>query len=297
VATDKALIISVDTLAGANIALTWSGRCEVVGISSRRRFALDGCRVIAAGDDRCTLEEAVDAEAPDTLVLCGPTSRSAWDRSQDPDTAAQSQRLAAACQAAKSCGSRVVIVSSDAECSGPHLFRRDNDVPPIDGVSGGDDLIVHTHLFGWSPTGDSCFEQLWAAICHGRPCRASGTRYASPILATDFADLLWKARTKGLHGKYNLACAERANMWQVATALAAAARLPLGVMRFDPSLTEDTSAGQETSLDSRHAQRALETRLPRLSDGIDRFVEQATSGYRDRIAATLAMPALASSAA
>jgi len=109
--------------------------------------------------------------------------------------------------------------------------------------------------------------------------------------------VLWKARTKGLHGKYNLAGAERANMWQVATALAAAARLPLGVMRFDPSLTEDTSAGQETSLDSRHAQRALETRLPRLSDGIDRFVEQATSGYRDRIAATLAMPALASSAA
>jgi dTDP-4-dehydrorhamnose reductase len=155
--------------------------------------------------------------------------------------------------------------------------------------------MVQTHLFGWSPAAHSWVEQVWAAISDGRPVQASGTRYASPILATDFADLLWKAQSKGLRGNHNLAGAERASMWQFALALANAAGSPLRTMRLDGnSIAHDfmfknqDRFSQETSLDSRRIQSVLQTSLPRFREGITRFVEQAGGGHRDRIARSAA---------
>jgi len=317
VARDKAMIIGVDTLAGANIALTWANRCEVVGLASRRRFTLDNCRAItAAADDRLALADIIDAEAPQTIVVCGPTSRSAWDWSHDFEAGSESERLGIICRAANRCGRRVIVVTSDAACSGPFLFNRENDDhPPVDGAAlaireietaatESRCFVARTHLFGWSPTADSLIEQMWTAIVEGRPVHASGARYATPVLASDFAELLWKAKACNLCGLYNLAGAERASMWHFAAELSGLAGEVLRVMSLDSALAapefqlkNEFRLGQETSLDSRVVQRALQSPLPRLQDGIARFVEQAASGYRDRITAALALPALAASAA
>jgi dTDP-4-dehydrorhamnose reductase len=315
VATEKTLIIDVDTLAGSNIATTWADRCAVVGVTSRRRFTMDGCHIIGVAADDDTLTDIIGAELPKTIIFCGPVSRSAWDGPHDFEVKSQSERLAVACRAASRCGSRVIVVSSDAACSGPFLFSRDDDhltadraaiaIREIERVATDSHaLAVRTHLFGWTSTADSWAEQVWTAIAESRPVYASGANYATPILASDFAELLWTAKSRGVHGIYNLAGAERASMWHFAMMLSGFAGVALKVMSFDTALAggafglkNQPGLGQETSLDSRRIQRLMPARLPRLQDGIARFVEQATGGYRDRISAALALPALAASAA
>jgi dTDP-4-dehydrorhamnose reductase len=316
VATEKTLIIGADTLADSNIATAWADRCAVAGVTSRRRFALDGCHVIvAAPNDRHALTDIIDAQMPKTIVVCGPASRSAWDWSHDFEAGNESEWMAITCRAASRCGSRLIVVSSDAACSGPFLFSRDDDDLSIDRAAlsirrietvatDNQALAIRTHLFGWSPTADSWIEQIWTAIAEGRPVYAPGANYATPILASDFAELLWKAKTRNLHGLYNLAGAERASMWHFATVLSGFAGAALKVLSPDPAsavgdfgFNNQSILCQETSLDSRQIQRVLQVPLPRLQDAVARFVEQATSGYRDRITAALALPALAASAA
>lgn len=314
-ATHKTLIVGVDTLAGSNIALTWADRCNVVGTSSSRRFTLDGCRTIPlAVADLRALTEILDAEVPHSIVYCQQASQSAWDWSHDCDIQCHSKRLSLVCNAAKRCGSRVIFVSSDSASSGPFLFRRDTGHLSLNqtlivtrGIEKaaieGDVLIARTHLFGWSPAIDSWAEHIWTAVSEGRPIQASGTRYATPILASDFAELLWKSLAKGLQSAWNLAGAERASMWEFAMAVANVLGLPMRTIRLEPNSTANDFVpnqvrfSQETSLDSRRIQSVLQAPLPRLQEGIARFVEQATSGYRDRIVASLAAPALVASAA
>jgi len=313
VARRKALIVGIDTLAGSNLGLDWADRCEVIGTACRRRFALDGCRIIAVTSvDHGLLAEIIETECPQSIVYCGEISNSAWDWPQDVDLATESQRLTAVCRAAKCCGSRVIVVSSDAACSGHYLFSRENyagvdptaiTVREIEQASAVDALIVRTHLFGWSPTANCWAERIWTAIDESRMVQASAARYATPVLATDFAHLLWKAQSQGLSGIHNLAGAERASMWQFAMALARAAGLPLRTMRLDPALVgvdpglrNQARFSQETSLDSRRLQSVLQTPLPRLQESIERFFEQAASGHRQRIAASLVAPTLTSAA-
>lgn len=312
--TDKTLIVGVDTLAGANIALTWADRCEIVGVTSRRRFILDRCRaIVAAPADPRALADIIDAEAPTTIIYSGLISSSAWEWSREYDLSSESERLAAVCRVATRRGSRVIVISSDAACFGPFLFRRDDDHRSVDvaplairrietAATHSHALVVRTHLFGWRPTADSWIERIWTAISEGRPVYASGTHYATPILASDFAELLWNAKTCGLHGLYNLAGAERASMWHFATVLSGFAGVALKVMSPDSvlenfKLESEPRTGQETSLDSRRIQSALRLALPRLQDSVRRFVEQAKNGYRDRIAAAISPPASAAAAA
>jgi dTDP-4-dehydrorhamnose reductase len=316
VATEKTLIIGVDTLAGLNIATAWADRCAVAGVTSRRRFALDGCQIIVAReDDRHALTDIIDAQMPKTIIVCGPASRSAWDWSHDFDVKTESERLAIVCGAASRCGSRVIVMSSDAACSGPFLFSRDDDqlafdrtalsIRQIEAVATENHaLTIRTHLFGWSSTADSWIERIWTAIAEGRPTYASGANYATPILASDFAELLWKAKMRDLHGLYNLAGAERASMWHFATVLSGFAGVALKILSLDSAsarcdfgFNNQSELCQETSLDSRQIQRVLQVPLPRLHEAVARFAEQATGGYRDRITASLDLPALAASAA
>ena len=65
----------------------------------------------------------------------------------------------------------------------------------------------------------------------------------------------------------------------------------------DLAMQGQLRCGQETSLDSRKLQRAVEMPLPLLRDGIDQFVEQSHNGYRERLRNALAMPNINTAAA
>ncbi len=87
-------------------------------------------------------------------------------------------------------------------------------------------LVVRTHVYGWSPRQDSFCEQLWSAAVDRRPAMADGRRHATPILASDLAELLVAAHHAQLRGTWHIAGAERTSPYRFACELAAAMGLP-----------------------------------------------------------------------
>ncbi len=230
---EKLLVIGMDTLAGANLALTLSDRCEMIGVSQQSGFELDSCRILCvAGDEVDELAEIVSAERPRLIVYCGPTSGASWDEARPYDAEIEAARAKAVEQAAVQCGCRMVFLSTDAVFSGPRLFHHETfttaDNSPMakgarsveQALTATDTLILRTHLFGWSPGGTSYAERMWAEFADGREPIVPGTSYATPILASDAAEFVWQTHRRRLTGLYHLGGAERVSQWQFAAEFA-----------------------------------------------------------------------------
>jgi dTDP-4-dehydrorhamnose reductase len=319
---NRVLIVGIDTLAGCNLALEWTDRCEVIGISRDRGFSLEGCRVVASGAGfEQEIVRIVAEEAPAQIVDCGAAARSSWDWTEEIDPAAEKRRGETICRVARRAGCRLTMVSTDGVFVGPRMFEREDSegwvirghgirawVRELEAVyleAGA--LVVRSHLYGWSPNGGSFAEKLNSAIEENRPVAASGSRYATPLLASDFAVLLWAAQHRRLSGFYHLGGAQRSSMYEFAKELAAAIGMQwrvcggaLGTHRGGGASDNDGNSGshnEESSLDSRRLQREVHIAIPMLREGIERFVTQASNGHRDRISAALNRFAPAASAA
>jgi dTDP-4-dehydrorhamnose reductase len=292
---DKLLVIGIDTLAGGNLAHTLSDRCEVVGVSQQAGFELDSCRSVCVDPDEVDeLAEIVAAELPRLTVYCGPSCASGWEVNRTVDAELEAARGKAVEEAAVKCGSRITLVSTDAVFAGPRLFHHET-FPTADNsaaaqaarnveqaLTAADTLILRTHLFGWSTAGTSYAERMWTELADGREPIVSGTSYATPILASDAAEFVWQAYRRKLTGLYHLGGAERVNQWQFAAALGRACGIAISKAR-SAAATNNLLTGDETSLDSRRLQRALSMPLPLVQEGIDRFIRQQDSGYRQRL--------------
>jgi dTDP-4-dehydrorhamnose reductase len=307
---EKLLIAGIDTLMGSNLALALADRCEVVGACYHRQVNRPDIRILptrlSSGE---AILDAVISERPPWIVYCGPTARSSWDGIDEINTAQELKQIALINRAAQQCGSRLTLISTDAVFHGPRLFHRETFPKAIDqpaaiaaieaekAITADGALIIRTHAFGWSDMGESFAERLWTSVAEERAVAPSGTRYASPILASDLAELLWRAYRKQLSGVFHAGGAERASMWQFATFMAAACGTKMKVLQLatsgrglDLAMQGQARCGQETSLDSRKLQRAVELPLPLLREGIAQFVEQAHNGYRARLRAATQLP-------
>lgn len=293
---DKLLVIGVDTLAGGNLAVTLADRCEVVGISQTIGFELDDCRILCGELDRADeLTEIVAAEQPRCIVYCGPSCAAGWDGSRDLEETVEARRAKAVEQAAEKCGGRMVLLSTDAVFGGPRLFHHETfPTSPIgpaaaarnveQALTANESLILRSHLFGWSPGGESYAERTWTALAEGCQPIASGTSYATPILASDAAEFVWQAYRRRLSGLYHLGGAERISQWQFAAVLERSRGGSVAKSRQPAASAPNIlPVGEETSLDSRRLQRALSRPLPLVNEGINRFIEQAENGYRQRL--------------
>ena len=210
----------------------------------------------------------------------------------------EAARAKAVEQAAVKCGSRMILVSTDAVFAGPRLFHRETFPTGVEkradlarsveqALTATDTLILRTHLFGWSSGGESFGRAAVDDAFRGRQPTVSGTNYATPILASDAAEFVWQAFRRRLTGLYHLGGAERISQWQFASALA---RTCGGTVAKSKPVAatgaKSSPAGEETSLDSRRLQRALSMPLPLVHEAIGRFVEQADNGYRERLSDT-----------
>lgn len=304
---EKLLVIGIDTLAGANLAVMLGDRCEAVGISQQAGYELDGCRNMCVGAGEVhELAEIVAAEAPRLIVYCGPTAAASWDEASSIDAELEAFRAKTVEQAAVKRESRMIYLSTDAVFSGPRLFH--HETFPTAGnhrtakaarsveqaLTATETLILRTHLFGWSTGGTSYAERMWAELDDGREPAASGTSYATPILVSDAAEFVWQAYRRKLTGLYHLGGAERISQWQFAAELSRADGGTLSISRASAVVSIPPTAGDETSLDSRRLQRALSMPLPLVQYGIDRFLKQRDNGYRQRLRAARAgkMPEL-----
>ncbi len=299
--SEKLLVIGVDGTIGANLALSLADRLEVVGLFRTHPVSLPGCRTVpwdrAASGERIPL---IHRQRPQWIIYCGPLASSSWDVPEPcPHGTGEARLCQLLAETSREVGSRLTVISSDAAFAGPRLFHDEGSTatsrqPFAEAIrqaekalEGTHVLVVRTHAYGWSPAGTwpGFAERVWQSLIGGRPARFDPDRHATPILASDLAELLWLAYRRGLEGTYHIAGAERASAYRFAVELAAA----FGLRSGDPS-TEDDSLERadaehlhETSLNTRKARRELGCAMPMLREGLDRFAQQAASGYRARL--------------
>lgn len=305
------LIVGIDSVIGANLALCLVDRYSVHGLWQREPIFLDGCAVSACPEEHeHSVRKWVATVRPRWIVYCGPAARSAWQTSpaaaaiQEPEER-QPQIVAGARNwviAASQSDCPFTMISSDAVFTGPWMFHAETSrsycpTPQALTLRAAERavietcpnaLIVRTHAFGWSPGTSSGSGWIEDMLCDLRQCTlppADTFRHATPILATDLAVVLERAYRTGLSGVYHVAGTERVNPHQFVQRLADRLELPSPTPGSRGTLL-DRPAGLgagETSLRCRKIRKALRLPLPMLDEGLARLRDQHHNGHRDRL--------------
>ena len=306
---ERLLIVGVDGLVAANLALCLSDRLQIQGLPLRRlsRNAVRPGTLCDAADPEA-LQRMVQGSQVQWIVYCGQAAEASWSKPQRPMPVDREVRmLRALAEAAEKVGAALTVLSSDNLFHGPQLWHAEDEAD--DGrrdtaaarrleaaAEGSRALVVRTHAYGWSPAGAApgLAEQIWQAVVAGQALALDPDRYASPILVSDLAEMLHQAWRQGLTGLYHLAGAERVSLPRFAVELAAA----FGMRHFRPAVQRRRLRRPlaETALDCRRAQCVLQRPMPLLREGLARFAAQASNGYRARLRVGDSSPSLARAA-
>ena len=76
----KLLVLGVDSVVGANLALSWANHYAVCGLFRRQPVALDGCSTARFDPkNEAAVQALMRQESPGWIVYCGPFGRGSWD--------------------------------------------------------------------------------------------------------------------------------------------------------------------------------------------------------------------------
>jgi len=291
------LVFGVNRVVGANVIATLSDRFQVAGIG-RRPVKIQGCPTRCVTHwDAAQVRSLVQKYAPNWIVYAGALAGSSWD--QPPaELEAEPEIAAALVEAARGIGANLTYISTDAVFCGPRIFHFE-DAPrgaveaglsPLAQVAAAVEdvlrdtgaLLVRTHVYGWSPRLDEpeFAESVCQALEDGLQITLDHHRHASPILATDLAELLYQAWQAKLQGAIHLAGAERTSPARFAAELANV--LGIAWQANAMAVAPADQVRSESALVARRARQELGTAMPMLTEGLERFVAQASNGYRDR---------------
>ena len=312
---ERLFVTGADTVLGANLAVSLADRFTVLGLFTRHPVSLPGCDSAPCGSaDRARLESLIRRDAPDWIIHCGALASGAWDLpnlSPDGEDEARTCRMLAEVSGERGC--RLTVISTDAVFCGPRMFHGE-EAPATSPrplaraaraaecvLESSGAMVVRTHAYGWSPanTPPALAERIWQALTEGVLSGFEVDHHATPILAADLAEFLYRAYRRGLKGLYHVTGAERTSVHRFATEMAAAFGLdstPVAPQETPPG-EGDAGPPQETSLNTRQARRDLECPMPMIREGLDRFAEQAASGYRARLKSYLPPTAIRGDAA
>lgn len=294
----KLLITGIEQTLGANLAAALADRAEIVGLHALDRpvriasITSYACEL----DDPQALHDAVLEFAPQSVIHCGRCAQARWDvaageASIDVDhEAALAVSLADATLRLRS---KLTVISTDAVFTGPRLFHEENETASAtgalanaaraveDALAATPALIVRTCAYGWNLHGapDSFAERLWHRLADGSAPQIDALPHATPILATDLAELLWLAAQRGLEGLYHITGAERTSLLRFASELASLAGFDAPQVAALAPTPDSTPVRIETSLNTRRARRLIKTAMPLLREGLDRFVAQKRGEY------------------
>ncbi|MBX3443266.1 MAG: sugar nucleotide-binding protein [Planctomyces sp.] len=296
---ERTLIVGAESVVGANLCVHWSPRFEVAAVSPRS-ISLSGCQVLPNPGSRRSPETLLAEVQPDVVVYCGPESRSPWEAAHSGPIEADAESAAAWASAARDAGAAHVHLSSDAVFTGPWMFHDEASEcfcpsPSSRAIRLVEDAvserhpeacIVRTHAFGWSPDSRAGWlEVLLSTIEARRPLGLDAVRHATPMLATDLADVLEAMLAGGLTGTFHVAGAERVSPMGLAQRLASQFNLPWIPSGRDRALTEPPhgfGAG-ECSLQTKKIRGELCRAMPLLSESLDRLEAQQINGHRERL--------------
>ena len=297
---ERLLVVGVDTVAGANLALSLTERYRVSTWAPTDKYDVANCDAVDPDDAPRKIVAEVN---PDWVIHCGPAARSVWD----PATAESIDETIVSdvhdwATATAEYGKHFLMLSSDGVFTGPWMFH-DEDGPgqchshqalvvraaeqqALECTSQA--LVIRTNAFGWSPESDQggWVETLLNEVAFNRIVEQDHIRHATPILATDLAEIVERACLENLSGLFHVAGAERISPLKFAQRLSDQFDLPWLSVRKESILSEVPQGFGvgECSLQTKQIRKALCVAMPLLSEGLQRLHEQATNGFRDQLA-------------
>jgi dTDP-4-dehydrorhamnose reductase len=225
-------------------------------------------------------------------------SRSSWN-ADAPRLAAEPAIVAGLAEAAADVRAFLTVISTDAVFAGPRMFHEEEfprhgagelaDAARAveDALAGRDALVVRTNAFGLGPQPEAAEfgEQVWQALVDCLPVKVDSDRHATPILASDLAEPLCRARERRIAGVCHINGAERTSPARFALEAAAVLGIKANLVR--PMAIEahhgPHSMARETSLNTRRARRELGIALPLLREGLARLAQQHAGSHRQRL--------------
>ena len=298
---ETVFVAGVDSIVGANFAAVLgdeSHEYTVYTASFGQPVSIAGCMQLGidAGSP-AEIARRVKELSPERIVFCGAGARSLWFETTAPQAADVDLARTWAAAAGQN-KAHFTLISSDAVFTGPWMFHAENSVSscPSDEAKvlrqveadaqavSNESLIVRTNAFGWH-TSSNWLETTLSQLEAQRSMSVDCVRHASPILATDLAELILSAWNFGLSGIHHIAGAERVNPSQLVQRFADEFHLTIDRLSASESLhNKATGFGcGETSLQTRRIRKALGGGLPLLADGLKRLYQQHLTGFRDRI--------------
>jgi dTDP-4-dehydrorhamnose reductase len=297
---ERLLIVAIDTVVGANLAAQLADRFHVTGLSTGEEISIEGCETATAPiADAHSARQAIALYRPDRLVLCQAASDSSWHSEGAPTVRSATDVTLAWIEAARATGKHLTLISSDAVFTGPWMFHTetcDSFCPAKEAQTlrsieeaalkdAAHSLVIRTHPYGWSPRLEGGWiDGILAALESDPPPIFDCVAHATPILATDLAEVLVPAWNASLTGRYHIAGAERTNPHRFACALARVFDLdPPQTAPLTPTERVPTGfARGEASLHTRSIRRALGIGLPMLIEGLERLRSQHDQGFDRR---------------
>lgn len=303
----KVLLAGIETVVGGNLAACLARTQSVTGVAFSDSVTIHGCEIEsrpASTED--AVKQLIGRVRPQRLIYCGAASHNAWE-TETPPNLQDVQQASIWINAARQSQVHLTLISSGAVFTGPWMFHAETSqsfcssapaqcLRSIESTATElcpDSLVLRTHAVGWRP-GDKTgwIESLLLQLERGQAAGLDCFRHASPILATDLADIISRAWNAGLSGQYHIAGAERSNPVQLARRIAHHFQLPSP----EPAITEslvDRPTGYgcgETSLQTRKIRRALNIALPMLEESILKLFQQHVDGYRSRLTGHSVIP-------
>ena len=296
---ERVFIVGIDSVVGANTAVHAAERHAVAGVWFDHAVEIEGCQCEPAEHGRGIADQVREFQ-PDCVIYCGPESCSSWQANSGPRIIKAGSDLAASWAAvAQAVGARFVMISSDAVFTAPWMFHEEESQTLCESAAARtilkserqvlaahpEALIIRTNAFGWSPTGEGLIETLFQQIEGHRIVDQDHIRHATPILASDLADIVERAVSEELTGIYHVAGAERVNPMTFAQRLADQFDLPWLALRRETTLSERPAGfgSAESSLQTKKIRKALCVAMPMIAEGLDRLSRQQVDGHRDAL--------------
>ncbi|MCG6154458.1 sugar nucleotide-binding protein [Rubinisphaera margarita] len=287
-------IFGVDTVAGANLARSFSADYRVIGICDHNAPELPGCQLIS-GDGACSSPGQLLADLqPQRVIDASCVGDSPWNPQASIGSEEQCERSAELAASCKEKNIPYVLLSSDAVLSGPWMFHEEDSECRCSSIisqrllnleravlQNEQALVVRTHVFGWSQTSGQTgwVENLLERMQQGQTCAdLQKPGHATPIVASELAQILNRAFSESLTGLYHVAGAERVNRIQFARRLAQSFDVSwFGAAASAEHFTEAERKSfgfGETSLQTRMVRRELCVAMPTLTESMQQLREQ-----------------------